>query len=90
MGRAEARVIRLAEVTALAPDMKFAATLPREEATGLIWASHKPSPRVLTGSQSQAGSWVRGEDRVRSEVTTELKDQGQSWDWGFEGSRLQE
>lgn len=44
LGGAEATVTKLAEVTALAPDMNFAATLPREETTGLICVGITKTP----------------------------------------------
>lgn len=48
-------------VTVLAPDMNFAVALPREEATSVTCVGITQTP--FTGSQSQAGSWVRNENR---------------------------
>lgn len=39
LGKVQAIVTRPAGITAVAPDVYFAATLPREEATGLICVS---------------------------------------------------
>lgn len=78
-----------AGVTALTPDIYFAVTLPREEATGLIFVGITQTPSQGTHKVTVTG-WIRGqsEDRVRSSCHGVEGSVGSGL--GLEGSRLQE
>lgn len=82
---------RPAGVTALAPDMNFATTLPREEASGSICVGITQIPFHGTHRITVTG-WTSGQKRIQSGETppTKFKSQSQNWDWGLELSPLQE
>ena len=80
-----------AGVPALAPDVNFAATLPREETpggvcVGITQTSFQGTHRVAVTGWVRSQKW--GQSQFRGHV--KFKDQGHNWDRGLEGSRLQE
>lgn len=82
-------MIGLAGLIVLTPDVCFAATLPREEAMGLICMGITQTPFQGTHRVTVIG-WIRGqsEDRVRSSHHRVEGSVGSGL--GLEGSCLQE